>query len=94
MSDNLIQVGDLTLRVDPSWPDLSSGMDLVEVAGVAVDSKNRVYVFNRGDQPMAIFEPDGTFIDSWGRDIFTRPHNVFIGPDDSVYAVDAGDHTA
>ena len=93
MSDNLIQAGDLTLRVDPSWPDLPGGMDLVEVAGVAVDSKNRVYVFNRGDQPMAIFEPDGTFVDSWGGDIFTRAHNVFIGPDDSVYAVDAGDHT-
>ncbi|NQW18259.1 MAG: hypothetical protein HQ478_12320 [Chloroflexi bacterium] len=93
MSSNLIQAGDLTLRVDPNWPDLSKGPKLVEVAGVAVDSKNRVYVFNRGDHPMAIFEPDGTFIGSWGEDIFNRAHNVFIGPDDSVYAVDAGDHT-
>jgi hypothetical protein len=39
-------------------------------------------------------ERDGTFVTSWGEDIFTpRTHGIAVGPDDSVYTVDDGDHT-
>lgn len=30
---------------------------MFEVAGVAVDSHDRVYVFNRGEQPIIVNEP-------------------------------------
>jgi DNA-binding beta-propeller fold protein YncE len=69
---------------DLSWP---------EVAAVACDSRDRVYVFNRGDHPVVVFDADGTFISSWGEGLFARPHGIFVGPDDAVYCTDDAGHT-
>ncbi len=75
------------------WAKLPEGWSFREVADVVVDSQDRVYVFNRGEYPMVIFEPDGSFISSWGEDLFTRAHGVTIGPDGMLYCVDDGDHS-
>lgn len=69
---------------DVSWP---------EVTAVAVDSLDRVFVFNRGEHSVAIFSPDGSFLSSWGEGVFTRPHGITIGPDDCVYCTDDLGHT-
>ena len=75
------------------WEKLPEGWKFVEVAGVATDSQDRVYAFNRGDHPMIVFDRDGNFLDAWGEGIFTNPHGLYIGPDDRVYATDNFDHT-
>lgn len=77
----------------PGWGELPDGWDLVEVAGVATDSRDRVFVFNRGEHPVVIFEADGRFVGSWGQGRFARAHGITIGPDDAVYCTDDLDHT-
>ena len=42
------------------------GVLLHEAAAVAVDSRNRVYCFNRGNIPLLVFNADGTHVRSWG----------------------------
>lgn len=69
------------------------GFSWTEVAGVATDSRDRVFVFNRGDHPVMIFSPEGEFLSSWGEGVFARAHGITIGPDDSVYCTDDLDHT-
>ncbi|MEM2875580.1 MAG: peptidyl-alpha-hydroxyglycine alpha-amidating lyase family protein [Candidatus Bathyarchaeia archaeon] len=64
----------------------------VDVTGVGVDSKDRVYVFIRGIDPVLVFDSEGVFLKSWGRDYFTWPHGLYVGPGDYVYCTD-GDHT-
>lgn len=76
-----------------AWQQLPPGWTFVEVAGVATDSRDRVYVFNRGEHPVMVFDRDGRFLASWGEGIFARPHGIFIGPDDSVYCTDDLEHT-
>ena len=75
------------------WAKLPDGWSFMEVADVVVDSQDRVYVFNRGEHPMIIFESDGSFVDSWGKDLFSRAHGVTVGPDGMLYCVDDGDHS-
>src|SRR5215813_12647028 len=75
------------------WARLPNDWTWREVAGVATDSKDRVFVFNRGDHPVVIFDPHGSYLASWGEGLFARPHGIFIGPDDSVYCTDDLDHT-
>jgi DNA-binding beta-propeller fold protein YncE len=75
------------------WGKLPDGWSFIEVAGVAVDSRDRVFVFNRGVHPVIVFDGDGRFLHSWGEECFTRPHGITIGPDDSVYCTDDLDHT-
>ncbi len=75
------------------WEQLPEGWAFTEVAGVAVDSKDNVYVFCRGEHPLIIFDKDGHFLNAWGEGIFTMPHGIFIDHEDRVHLVDCGDHT-
>ncbi len=85
--------GDYRYRVIEDWARLPDGWSLRDVAAVAVDHKDRVYVFNRGEHPMVVFDRDGNFLQSWGEGVFTRAHGIHIGPDESLYCTDDGDHT-
>jgi DNA-binding beta-propeller fold protein YncE len=80
-------------EVVAGWGELPEGLDYFEVAGVATDSTDRVFVFNRGDHPVIVFDRDGRFLGSWGENLFVRPHGITIGPDDAVYCTDDVDHT-
>ena len=75
------------------WAQLPDGWSFKEVADVAVDADDRVYVFNRSDHPMMVFEQDGTFVTSWGQGLFTRAHGLTIGPDGMLYCVDDDGHS-
>lgn len=90
-----IEVGEnaFRYRVADHWPTLPPDLNLVEVTAVATDSQNRVYVFNRGTNPVVIFSPEGKFISAWGKGVFARAHGITIGPDNAVYCVDDLDHT-
>ena len=80
-------------EADDRWAKLPPGWGWTEVAAVATDSRDRVYVFSRGEHPVLVFDQDGTFLASWGEGLFARPHGIFIGPDDAVYCTDDLDHT-
>jgi DNA-binding beta-propeller fold protein YncE len=76
----------------PDWPALPEGWSFHEVADVVVGPQDRVYVFNRGEHPMIVFEADGTFVTSWGEGMFTRPHGVTLGPDGNLWCADDDGH--
>ncbi len=78
---------------DDHWAKFPIGWNWKEATSVAIDSRDRVYIFNRGDHPVMIFDRDGRFLSSWGEGLFVRPHGICIGPDDSVYCTDDTDHT-
>jgi DNA-binding beta-propeller fold protein YncE len=84
---------DFGYEPDDHWAKLPSGWSWWEVAGVAADRHDRVYVFNRGEHPVIVFDRDGNFLTAWGEGTFARPHGIFVGPDDAVYCTDDQDHT-
>lgn len=88
-----VKAGPFRYEVCVGWEQLPAGWKFVEVAGVAVDSQDRVYVFNRGEHPMIVFDRGGRLVGSWGEGVFARAHGIFIAPDDSVYCTDDIDHT-
>ena len=86
--------GNLIFEPVEGWEKLPDGWSFVDVAGVAVDSRDNVYVFNRGEHPVVVFDREGNFLRSWGEGIFTqRTHGIHVAPDDSVYCVDDALHT-
>src|ERR1051325_1028089 len=85
--------GDYRYRVVEGWGKLPDGWNLTDVGAVAVDSKDRVYVFNRGEHPMVVLNRDGSFVKSWGEGLFRRAHGLHIDSDDNPYCTDDGDHT-
>ena len=85
--------GEFRYLANSDWAQWPAGWQVSEVTGVASDSRDRVFVFNRGDHPVAVFDPDGQIVSSWGAGMFVRPHGIWIGPDDAVYLTDDLDHT-
>lgn len=72
--------------IDPSSP-IPQGPP-----GVAVDSKDQIFLFCRGKHPIIILDRDGNFLGSWGEGHFLGAHGLFIGPDDSLYLADYQAH--
>jgi DNA-binding beta-propeller fold protein YncE len=92
-SGPVVGSGNFRFEALAAWPRTPEGYSWTEVTAVAIDSRDRVFVFNRGDHPVMIFDSEGTFQSSWGEGYFVRPHGITIGPDDSVYCTDDLDHT-
>jgi DNA-binding beta-propeller fold protein YncE len=61
-------------------------------AATAFDSKGHMFVLTRG--PIAFFEFDENlrFIRSFGENLFTRAHGLYIDSDDNLWATDGGSH--
>ena len=77
----------------PEWGSLPLRLSLGgDATSVAVDSEDNVYVFNRGTEPIVVFNQDGGFLEAWGAGDFDRPHGIFIDDEDDLYLVDAGGH--
>jgi DNA-binding beta-propeller fold protein YncE len=85
---------ELKYELVEGWEKLPEGYRHLDVVGAGVDANDRVYVITRSDARVIVFEPDGSFVTSWGEGVFTpRTHCIRFGPDGSVYTVDDGDHT-
>jgi DNA-binding beta-propeller fold protein YncE len=82
-------------RVIEDWAKLPEGWQFGILVGVAVDSKDRVYVCHqRQDPPIVVFDRQGSYLCSWGTDEINEGHIMSIAPDDSMYLVDRGAHQA
>ena len=79
--------------ISNSWAKVPPGMEWNEVAAVAIDHRDQVYVFNRGPHPMMVFDRSGNFLQSWGEDYFVRAHGAHIGDDGFLYLTDDTRHT-
>ena len=64
-----------------------------DVAGIAVDQKDNVYLFNRSENPIVVLNPMGELLQTWGHGLFKNPHGAHIGFDNCIYLTDNGDHT-
>jgi len=85
--------GEYTFEVNENWAKVPEEITLGDCAAVGVDRQNRVYAFNRGEHPVAVFDAEGNLLRTWGEGVFRRPHGVHMGPDDTIWLTDDGDHT-
>ena len=51
--------GNYEYKPVPDWAKLPSDLILGDVAGIAVDDRDRVYLFNRGKHPIVVLSQSG-----------------------------------
>ena len=83
--------GDYQYELVEDWGELPEGFEWHQVAGVAVDSGDNVYAYNRSAHQMMVFDRSGSFLSTWD-ETFAGPHGIHIGPDDCVYLADRDAH--
>ena len=78
-----------TYSLVPEWPlpartaaGTSTPWNLIQVPGVAVDSRSHVLVLHRGAHPILDFDKAGKFIRSWGVGMFSEGKVAAVAPGD------------
>ena len=89
--------GDFQYEVVPDW-GISS--ELGVVSDVATDSNDRVYLAVRNTAntetlggAILVLDQHGNLLDSWGQDLFSTPHGIWISKDNKILLADSSDHT-
>jgi DNA-binding beta-propeller fold protein YncE len=82
-----VGAGEYTYELVKDFFKLPNGEKFGLVSRVATDSQDRVYVFQRKDPPVVVFERDGTYLGAWGGGAVMDPHGLKI-VDDVVYTTD------
>ena len=86
--------GQYRYEVDENWGKLPDGWTLMDVAGVAIDSKDQVYVFNSrraSDDRVRSRRQLSALLGR--RHVHSARTACTSGPDDTLYCTDDGDHT-
>jgi len=80
-------------RFIKQWGSHGSGPGQFEAPHtLAMDSKGRLFVGDRGNNRIQIFDQDGKLLDTWAQ--FSRPSGVFIDQHDTLYVTDSESRAA
>ncbi len=79
--------------VDATWPMRPEGISSNGgVAGMAFDGDDNIWVLQRGENPIQIYKPDGTFVRTWGKGVFIGPHQLRIDREGNIWVADFRAH--
>lgn len=101
LTDRLyVRLGDRKYRVERPWGRMPDDGTLGSVSAVGVDSGDNVYAVVRRDAPadpeprdsVVVFDADGTFLRSFGREWLADGHGIFVTADDTVLVCDRDAH--
>jgi peptidylamidoglycolate lyase len=59
--------------------------------GIALDSNGRVYVCDRSNSRIQVFDPTGRYLDQWHGPHIGRPYGVEVDAQDHIFLVDGGE---
>ena len=71
-----------------TWGQFGKGPDdLDQPHALAMDSRGRLFVGDRGNNRIKIFDQNGKLLDTWYQ--FSRPSGIFIDRQDRIYVADS-----
>src|SRR4030095_7617077 len=88
----VVGMGDFVYDVFRPWGLLPAGWTFGTMSHVAVDSKDRVYFYQRKDPPVLVFDGAGNFLAGWGEGRLRDAHGIYVGRDDHVYVCNRDEH--
>jgi DNA-binding beta-propeller fold protein YncE len=87
-----VALGEQRYAVERPWGELPPGMALRGVSDLALDAQGHVYLFQRADPPLLIFDRQGSYLGGWGADLIADAHGIFCAPDGLLWLVDRDAH--
>ena len=71
-----------------AWGKKGSGAGEIDIPhALAMDSRGRLFLGDRQNNRIQIFDQDGNYLDQWFQ--FSRPSGVFIDKNDMIYVADS-----
>ena len=88
----VVGMGDFVYDVFRPWGVLPAGWTFGSISHVAVDSKDRVYFYQRKNPPVLVFDGAGNFLTGWGDGRLRDAHGIYVSRDDHVYVCNRDEH--
>lgn len=86
----IVGTGNYTYELVENFAKLPDGETFGLISRVTTDSQNRLYVFQRKDPAVLVFDRNGKFLHSWGNGVYKRAHGFKI-VNDIAYTTDQVD---
>lgn len=92
-SEVIFRSGDFCYKFIWNWAKWPKELKECQVSGVFCDKNDQLYAFNRTEnEPIAVFNPDGTFDRAFGSGLFVHPHGIFINNKGNIWCADDRGH--
>jgi len=82
----------VSYRVDPDWPQRPEGVAWGQMAGVAVDDQDRIWLHTRAKPPIQVYDSRGNYLRGFGDEVIGSAHYLKIGPRGNIWVADIGNH--
>lgn len=80
-------------RHEFEWGTAGSGPGQFDLPhGIAVDRGGRVFVCDRSNDRLQVFDPRGRFLAEWKGPQLGRPYGVSVSAEGHVFVIDGGEH--
>ena len=79
-------------EVLPSWGQLPAGMTMGAASQVATTSEGQIIVFRRMVPSFFVFNPDGSFVKSWGDTPYRLAHGIRVDREGFIWVTDNTDN--
>lgn len=91
MTDKVFRLGDRRYKVDSGWAD-DAKQYINNVSAVSSDKGGYIYLLQRSDPFMLIFNTDGKLVDQWSNKEITDAHYLDFSPKGEVFVVERDNH--
>jgi len=91
-STGIVSLAGRSYAVERGWGQLPADIAPAMISQIAVDSRDRVHAIRRGDPPVVVFAPDGSFAGAYGTGGIFDAHGVYIDEADRVFLADRDAH--
>lgn len=78
----IIGDGSHRYEVIDQWGNLPDDLEFGTTHAVVEDAEGYIYVHNTGPQSVIVFEPDGTYVRSWGADYSLGAHGMIVNEEE------------
>ncbi len=78
--------------VDTTWPRKPERFKWAQMAGIAVDKQDQVYIFTRSQPTIQIYKTNGTLVRAWIMEDSSGSHFIRIGPEGNVWTANISEH--
>src|SRR5271154_3031989 len=72
--------------------EIPPSVHLGAFSGVTIDPSGRIYVLQRGDTPMLVFDRNGKYTQAWGQGLFKVAHGLRADRQGHIWTTDNGNH--
>ncbi len=85
-----VRDGEFAYKIEHTWAKWPSEVKGSDVLGASCNKDgNLIVTTSHPDYPICVFAPDGTFVRTFAKGVFKRPHGVFITKNDTLLCADA-----